>query len=1143
MRFLALIILIFLAATTGSIAQNDDRGFLTRKIEESLAGAGRDVKLEGFRGVLTSQASFEKLTIADDTGIWLTLTDVVLDWKRAALLRGRFEVKTLSAKSLDLQRLPQGEDKTEIPAAEAGGFSLPELPVSINIETFKVDEISLGEPVLGEAVKLSILASARLEDGTFETSLAASRTDLKEGRFDVDVRFDQPTEELGLKLEVVEEAGGIAARILRLPGHPEIDLTVNGTGVLSDFIARIALASDTQPRLTGQVQLSAQTDGLEGQKPDRRIQADLSGDIATLLAPKYQPFFGSNIALSMDATTSGDGGMDVTEFSLAAEQASFDGRVRLDSDFWPVFLDLDAVIAHPDGGRVLMPVGGPETLVSRMELMVKYDAAAGDRLDGVFDLKEFERGDMSIRQSRVEVGGSLRGEVGSVGRLLVDVSLAARDIDPGIPELADAIGPQLTATTSLDFTEDQPVRLSDLNVQGEDYAMTGSVIADDVESGLLTKLNVLFAAENLGRFSGVAQRELSGAAKVRADGQVAPLAGTFDLKIDGTGTDLEIGQQQADALLAGLTKFGITASRTTTGTEVPRFEVSNPALRAEAQASLRTGGSQVKFDAALSDIAVLSPDYSGALSLSGEAGEDDRGWSVDFETDGPYESRVELAGLVTGPDADVTFKAGLPDISFFVPQIPGPLATEGRATKSASGWEVGLSATGPGGTSADVSGLVEDSGDLDLEVAGALPLGLSGPFLAPRVLQGQLNFDVLVRGAPALSSLSGSLTTTDAAFSAPNLRLALADIAASVNFDGGNANIEVSGAVSSGGTVSASGPVQLTGGLNSDINVGLNGVKLTDPNLYETSLDGSISVNGPLAGGARISGKIDVGPTEIKVPEAGLGLVGEVPDIEHVAEPIAVATTRARAGFVKEEAAEQDTGRKQSAYLLDIEIDAPSRIFVRGRGLDAELGGNVRLSGATDAIVSSGRFDLVRGRLDILAKRFTLDEGIIQLQGSLLPYIRFVTSTTTSDFTARIILDGPVDEPEVSFESTPEAPEDEILAQLLFGESVSDMSAFQALRLANAVAVLAGGSSVGVIGKLRSGFGLDNLDVTTDDEGVTQVQVGKYLTEDIYTDITSGSDGKNEFSVNIDLSPSLTAKGTVDNEGESSLGLFFERDY
>ena len=1143
MRFVALILLFSFAATAGVVAQEDDRGFLTRKIEESLAGAGRDVKLEGFRGVLTSQASFEKLTIADDTGIWLTLTDVVLDWKRAALLRGRVEVKTLSAKSLDLQRLPESEDTTEIPTAEAGGFSLPELPVSINIASFKVDEISLGESILGEAVKLNIAASARLEDGTFETSLVAARTDLKEGRFSIDAKFDQPTEELGLKLEVVEEAGGIAARMLKLPGHPEIDLTVDGTGVLSDFIAGIELASDNEPRLTGQVQLSAQPDIQEGEKPDRRIQANLSGDIATLLAPKYQPFFGSNIALGVDATTAGDGSIDVTEFTLTAEQAKFDGRVRLNSDFWPVFLDFDAVIAHPDGGRVLLPIGGAETQISGMELAIEYDAAAGDRLDGVFELKEFTRNGNSISQSRVEMGGSLHGEVGSVGQLLVDVSVAARGIDLANPELATAIGSELTAKTNLNFIEGQPIRFSDLVAQGEDYGLTGWIIANDLESGLLTRLNVSLDTENLGRFSGIAGRDLAGAATVKVEGQIAPLAGTFDLKVKGSGVDLMIGQEQADILLAGNTQLDVAASRTTTGTEVSRLVVSNPALQAEAEASLRTGDSQVKFDAKLNDIALLSPDYSGALSLRGEASEDAKGWSVDFEADGPYDSHVVLVGLLTGPEADVTFQASMPDIKFFVPQIPGPLSAEGHAIKAAGGWQVDLSAQGPAGTTADVSGLVEDSGILDLKLAGAAPLGLTGPFLKPRVLQGQLGFDILVRGAPALSSLSGSLTTTDAAFSAPNLRLGLTNIVTDVKFDGGSANIGLKGAISSGGTITVSGPVQLTGDLNSNLNVALESVKLTDPNLYETNLDGTISVNGPLTGGAQISGKIDVGPTEIKVPESGLGLVGEIPEIGHIAEPAAVTKTRERAGFVKEEDTEQETGRPAPAYPLDIEIDAPSRIFVRGRGLDAELGGNVRITGATDAIVSSGRFDLIRGRLDILAKRFTLDEGIIQLQGSLLPYIRFVTSTTTSDFTARIILDGPVDEPEVSFESTPEAPEDEILAQLLFGESVSNMSAFQALRLANAVAVLAGGSGVGVIGKLRSGFGLDNLDVTTDDEGVTQVQVGKYLTEDIYTDITSGSDGRNEFSVNVDLSPSLTAKGTVDNEGESSLGLFFERDY
>ena len=133
MRKLALILMFCLGCANAGLAQEDDRGFLTRKIEEALAGAGRDVRLEGFRGVLTSEASFDSLTIANEDGIWLSLTDVVLDWKRSALLRGRFQVNTLSAKSLDLKRIPKTEEQAEVPDAEASGFSLPELPVAINI--------------------------------------------------------------------------------------------------------------------------------------------------------------------------------------------------------------------------------------------------------------------------------------------------------------------------------------------------------------------------------------------------------------------------------------------------------------------------------------------------------------------------------------------------------------------------------------------------------------------------------------------------------------------------------------------------------------------------------------------------------------------------------------------------------------------------------------------------------------------------------------------------------------------------------------------------------------------------------------------------------------------------------------------------
>jgi len=138
------------------------------------------------------------------------------------------------------------------------------------------------------------------------------------------------------------------------------------------------------------------------------------------------------------------------------------------------------------------------------------------------------------------------------------------------------------------------------------------------------------------------------------------------------------------------------------------------------------------------------------------------------------------------------------------------------------------------------------------------------------------------------------------------------------------------------------------------------------------------------------------------------------------------------------------------------------------------------------------------------------------VQASSSGYLRFVSATDTPNGEVRVIVEGPADEPEVTFESTPAGPQDEVLAQLLFGRNISEISAFQALQLASAVATLAGRGGNGIIGNLRDGFGLDDLDVTTTDSGATALRLGKYISDNIYTDVTAASDGTADVSLNID---------------------------
>ncbi|NHX28178.1 translocation and assembly module protein TamB, partial [Escherichia coli] len=142
-----------------------------------------------------------------------------------------------------------------------------------------------------------------------------------------------------------------------------------------------------------------------------------------------------------------------------------------------------------------------------------------------------------------------------------------------------------------------------------------------------------------------------------------------------------------------------------------------------------------------------------------------------------------------------------------------------------------------------------------------------------------------------------------------------------------------------------------------------------------------------------------------------------------------------------------------------------------------------------------------------------------------------------------IVTEGLVSAPQISFLSAPQLPEDEILARLLFGGSVTNLSALQALQLASAVAVLTGRSDGGVIDKLRQNFGLDDLDVTSTTEGTTEVRVGKYLSDNLYSDVVVDSEGQAEINLNLDISRDITVRGSVTNEGNTSLGVFYERDY
>ena len=155
LRFLSAL-MVWLALTGQAAAQTTeqeeaDKGFLTNFLEELLTDAGREVRIENFQGALSSSATIDRLTIADDEGIWLTATDLVLNWDRSALFSGVLDITELGAATIELPRLPATDEN--LPPPEAGEFRVPELPVEIRIDRLNVAQIVLGRPVLGRAAE------------------------------------------------------------------------------------------------------------------------------------------------------------------------------------------------------------------------------------------------------------------------------------------------------------------------------------------------------------------------------------------------------------------------------------------------------------------------------------------------------------------------------------------------------------------------------------------------------------------------------------------------------------------------------------------------------------------------------------------------------------------------------------------------------------------------------------------------------------------------------------------------------------------------------------------------------------------------------------------------------------------------------
>ena len=1144
-----------------------DRSYLTALIEDNLSSPERSVVLEGFEGALSSTATFKTLSIADGQGVWLTIHDGALQWQRSALLSGEIRVEMLSAKEILLERMPASAAKS--PATAAQPFALPELPVSVEIGSISAEKIVLGAPVLGQEIVAKLSGSLRLGGGEGSAKLSFDRTDGQRGKIALQGGFSNANRQLSLDLLFDEGAGGVAASALNIPDSPALTLAMAGDGPLEQFSADISLATEGIKRLAGRVSLA----GTKG------ITAQLSGNVAPMLSADFRPFFGETVSISFVGARADSGMIDLSDLSVQTAALSLSGAARIAPNGLPETVDLQVKLGLESGAAFVLPVSGGATSLTGADLSLRYDRAQSDgwALSGF--VAGFAAQQLAIADMQVAGSGRIRqaGAGPAVGGTL---RFAANDITSDDPALAEAIGSTLAGKALFSWQAGAPLRLSKVDLLSADLRLHANAEFDDIAAGIQGRARIEAEHQNLARLAGLMKRPLSGAVRADLEGDFNLLTGAFNGEAHLNGRDLSVGQPDLDALLAGASSARILAERDQEGLHLKGLEFQSDTSRARAQGAMTAEGVAGDLHAELDDLARLERGLRGAISTDARVAVEGRAQTVEIAAKGrdlgaaqpelnrllggdatlairlreeggrvrlddlSLESRqlsVAAKGILEAETRHIDLTATLADTSVLAPGFPGATTASGRIVDTGEGYLLKLEGQGPGGTTARIEGGIDyPLQSADIAIAGVTEAAIANAFIAPRSLNGPIRFDLRLNGKPSVSALTGRVSMSGARFVAPKLGIVLKQLDVDAQLANARASLLANGQLEAGGTISLKGPITLSKPFDSALEIALDRARLRDPELYDTRVSGAISVNGPLASAARVSGQLTLAETEVQIPSGGLGGVSEIPPITHKSEPASVHETRRRAGLLEAAAVSENGG---AAYPLDVRITSERGIFVRGRGLDAELGGALRLRGTSADVRPDGEFALVRGRLDILGKRFTLDKGRIALQGALIPWIEFFATTQQSEFATTIGIEGRADEPKITLTSVPELPEEEVLARLLFNRGVTTLSPLQAAQLASAISTLAGKGGTGLLDNLRESTGLDDLDISTDETGAATVKAGKYLSDNLYTDVAIDSAGKSEINLNLDITPNLTARGSLGSDGNSGIGVFFEKDY
>lgn len=531
--------------------------------------------------------------------------------------------------------------------------------------------------------------------------------------------------------------------------------------------------------------------------------------------------------------------------------------------------------------------------------------------------------------------------------------------------------------------------------------------------------------------------------------------------------------------------------------------------------------------------------------------------------EGTLQAKARATGAMASPRMEATYSAAgvrvrRPDAAL----IPA-LSLQGSGSLIGQQATLDARVTAGGNTNLTVrgSGVVPRGGapaDARIALGGSIDIAPFAPLLGNdiRNIAGRLRPNLTMSISGTQIAGTGAIDFEGGAVALPEAGLKLSGGQGRLVLQGDMLQVQSLTFRAGSGTVTGSGSMRLDTAQGLVLDLGLatqRALLVSRPDMVAT-ISSTLRITGATSSGIEISGPVTIDRAEISV---GGGQTASFPTLEVKeinrpgAAPAPVSPAQRRAP------PKAPPPPDATPIRLALDVRAPQAIFVRGRGLDAEMSGQLTVTGSPSAPAVIGGFTMRRGTFSLGSRRLTFSKGIVTLDNlnTIDPRLDFLATTTANSATIGVAITGTSREPRIEITSTPSMPPDEAMALLIFGKPASQLGASELLQVAQALAELAGQSpGDSVLSRLRKGLGLDQLSIgssstsTGEPSGAgangVSLEAGRYVAPGVYVGARQGAAGNSSRGVvQLDVFDNIKIEGDIGANSTGRIGVKAEWDY